>query len=151
MASDYGIARGTLTQTAFDANTDYLLKNWQVLAGAGAKEFTADTESLIERSQRRVTTLGGRDYAIGTWRVSPWKILLNTTMSGYLETTIFNDAEVSSAVTFSHYDVYRDTWYIMNGYATYRPLTPDNVTTQNNEWMLEYMIEFSNVTEASVS
>lgn len=150
MASEFGIARGTLTQTAFDANSDYLLSNWQDLAGAGSGVFTADTEAIIEFSDRRVRTLSGRHYAVGGYRVSEWKMLLNTTMADYLETTIFQ-GEVSSAVTFSHYDVYRDTWYILNGYATYSELIPQNVNTQSNEWLLEYRIMFSNVTEADVS
>lgn len=150
MATNYGLARGTLTQTTFDAQPNYLLKNWQVLAGAGAGEFTADTESIIEFSDRRVKTLSGRWYAVGAWRVSPWTMLLNTTMADYLETTIFQ-GEISSAVTFSHYDVYRDTWYILNAYATYSELVPEQVTTQNNTWLLQYVISFNDVVEASVS
>lgn len=54
MATEYGLARGTLTQTAFNAQPNYLLSNWQALAGAGANMVTADTESIIERSERRV-------------------------------------------------------------------------------------------------
>lgn len=148
MATQYGLARGTLTKTVFNANADYLLSNWQVLAGAGAGVFTADTESIIEFSDRRVRSLSGRFYAVGAWRVSEWKMLLNVTMADYLEDTIFQ-GEVSTAVTFSHYDTYRGAWYIMNGFATYSELVPENVTTQSNQWLLDYRITFSNVTEAS--
>lgn len=150
MATNYGLARGTLTQTAFDANSDYLLTNWQGFAGAGSIEFAADNEATVQKYFDKKRLLGGGHGAVGTWKVPPWRILINRTMASYIETTIFQ-GEVSTDVTFSHFDTYTNTWYIFNAKATFSRLVDDNITTRNNEWIPDYTIEFDKIRVADVS
>lgn len=148
MATAYGLARGELTAAAFNANTNYLLSNWKGLTGTGSLDFYAGTNATIERSARRVTGLNGRDYARGYWRVSPWTIIVNTTMAQYIETTIWQ-GDISTYCTFSHYDAERGTWYVLKGYATRVEMIPENITTRNNNLLRGYRVKFSKVTQAS--
>lgn len=148
MASAYGIARGELTAAAFNAQPNYLFSNWKALTGTGSLQFWARTESLIERSTRRVRAVNGRTYARGTWTISPWTIVVNSVMAQYFETTIWQ-GDISTYCTFSHYDTERGTWYVLKGYATRDEINADNITTSNNDLMRGYRITFSNVVEAS--
>lgn len=148
MASAYGIARGELTAAAFNAQPNYLFSNWKALTGTGSLNFYARTESLIERSTRRVRAVNGRTYARGTWTISPWTIVVNSVMADYIEDTIWQ-GDISTYATFSHYDTNKTTWYVLKGWATRVELTPENITTTSNNIMRGYQISFSNVVQAS--
>jgi len=147
MTTNIGIARGTLTQAAFDANTDYLLKNWRSLASGASFQFTAETQFMIDFYTRKTRAYSGITRGSGYSTISPWLMTMDSDMSVYLESTIFQ-GEPSTAVTIKTYDVYRKAYYYFNCIATYEMLT-ESITNYSNRVMTGYRMMFNNAVIAS--
>lgn len=147
MTTDTGIARGTLTEAAFDANPDYLLKNWRSLATGATFQFTASTQFQVDFYTRQQRALSGLTKGVGYFAVSPWIMVLDSNMSVYLDSTIFQGAP-STAVTIKTYDTWRKQYWYFNCIATVKMLT-ETVENFNNFMQIGTTITFNNVVSAS--
>lgn len=146
----YGLASGHITVAAFDANTDYLFKNWQSLSSSELP-WMPSTENLVGYPQR-VRMGNGHVKDLGSILISPWTLVLTTTMCQYLDTTIFSGGDPSANVTVRTYDQVAGSWKTFNAIAIRPPLKVDTgLTPVANNAFLTYQLEFVDAEVAAAS
>lgn len=153
--NDYAMASGYITQTALNADSDALLKNWKSRLVAGdsdaiALDFNVQSFNEIDYGTIRVNGLDNRARQFGTITVSPWTLILSSDMAIFLESEIFSGA-IDALVTIKTYDQYTKTSGIFNCIVE-RPMFIGNSTQNvNNVYLPRFQMIFKNVVIASVS